>query len=85
MTQIFRDDLVRVGERLVKCDREAVVRYTDQQPAATLRSAFLWLFSDALLQCCYTASASAALAAARERRRARAVEVRTSVESPQKQ
>ena len=51
MTQIFRDDLVRVGERLVKCDREAVVRYTDQQPAATLRSAFLWLFSDALLQC----------------------------------
>jgi len=33
VTQIFRDDLVRVGERLVKCDREAVVRYTDQQPA----------------------------------------------------
>lgn len=46
MTQIFRDDLVRVGERLVKCDREAVVRYTDQQPAATQQSAFLWLFSE---------------------------------------
>ena len=51
MTQIFRDDLVRVGERLVKCGREAVVRYTDQQPA-TQRSAFLWLFSERWLQGC---------------------------------
>ena len=32
VTQIFRDDLARVGERLVKCGREAeFVRYTDFQ------------------------------------------------------
>ena len=45
MTQIFRDDLVRVGEGLVKCGREAVVRYADQQPAATQGSVFFVAFS----------------------------------------
>ena len=38
-----------VLEDCVEGDAEAVVRYTDQQPAATQRSAFLWLFSERLV------------------------------------